>query len=134
MTDTITYDIPTGCHIDSHWGIYGIEQLDELFNTYADLGWINPDLTVFKERESNSAIIRHSLYGDMGDYVLAEYDERGTRISEGMSVFQCHEASSELYDELTDALPHNNDTVWVWEDGELFYFNNLDQFRNGIDE
>ena len=115
----VTPDIETGCYIDGHFGIYGIELL---FDLVIDL--VDPD-DLPDDIDDIGTVIRHSLYGDHGSRVSAfgyhEFDVDGTRTGHGITVDGCREYIGDFYDELTDRLPRDTDHIWMWIDGELFY-------------
>lgn len=119
MTNTKTNGIETGCYIDGRHGIYSIELLYDLVLDLVDHETLPDDI------DDMGVVIRHSLYGDMGARVSAfgrnEYDDDGTRTGNGLGWVDANEYAMELYDELTELLPADDDRVWMWSDGDLFY-------------
>jgi len=107
MTDTL--NLETGCYIDGHWGIYSIERLYDLVDGLVDTRDLPNDWS------SIGQIIHHSLHGDQDETIT-------TAAGETLSLEDTYDITSDLYDELTDLLPTVPGHVWIWSDGELFYW------------
>ena len=113
--DTTTTDpatIETGCYIDSHHGIYGIERLVELADGFG---------TIPANEPHAAAAIQHWLHADIpSDFTdITKPLDDTTRVI--CSWNELGDWISELYDTLTDSLPVAEGFIWLWIDGELFY-------------
>ncbi len=122
-------NIGTGCYSEGHRGIYAIERLHELVGIFhedvPELS-LNPAYWDGASRyDDDGAIIHHHLHGDEDETITLATGETITR--ETASDI----ALGELYDELTDLLPTDPGFVWVWNDGELFYWQEDDINENG---
>lgn len=113
MVDTQTLE--TGCYIDSHHGIYGLEMLYDLA---VDLC----DHDAWPRMDEDGRIVRHSLHGDVGATLLIT-DTTGH--PEVVSYTTVQDYAGELYDELETRLNDEaaaEDHAWGWWEGDFMYW------------
>jgi len=114
MVDTKA--IETGCYIDSHHGIYGLEMLYDLAVELCDHD-------AWPRMDDDGAIVRHSLHGDVGAYITIHAAVSGEL--EDVSWSNCQDYAGELYDELETRLNDDaaaEDHAWGWHEGDFMYW------------